>query len=189
MTTQRKNFDRAYKLHAACALRETRPELSYISFRDGYAYTNNGSMVVKADLRRISTFHPDEYRIIEGKSIHMDNFRRLLNYKVANVTERGFEVNDQGKRMLIYFNDQTTIEYEDEIQDIFLKCSTSALVGLHKTGIRASQMRTAAQVLGSDTLRVDFYDGGNGRLLTRLSPVPLLGKAETVIYKEVVCHE
>lgn len=189
MTIQRKNFDKSYKLHAACAVREMRPELAYISFRDGHAYTNNGSMVAKADLRRISTFHPEEYKIIEGKSIHMDNFRRLLNYKMANVTERGFEVNDQGKRLLIYFNDQTEIEYNGEIEDIFLKCSASALVGLHKTGIRASQMRMASQVLGSDTLSVDFYDGGNGHLLTRLSPVPLLGNAEAVIYEEVTCYE
>lgn len=180
----RKNFDKSYKLHAACALREMRPELAYISFRDGVAYANNGTMAVRAKLQQISSFHPNEYRLLEGKTIHMDNFGRLLNYQVANVTPQGFEVNDQGRRLLIYFGEQTDMQLED-MDNIFERCTTERLVGLHGTGIRVSQLRTCAAALGSDTLKLEYYDGGDGRLFTNVfnpqSPIEI----EAIIYEEV----
>ena len=63
--TQRKNFERQYRLHAACAIREMRQELAYITFRDGYAYTNNGAMVVKEAAKRANIrkdIHPHTLR-------------------------------------------------------------------------------------------------------------------------------
>ena len=167
--TQRKNFDRAYKLHAACRLHEAHPDQAYISFRDGFAYASNGSLTVKARLEYIADFNPQELAILEGKSIHMDNFKRLLNYRVANVTERGFEVNDQGKRVLIYFNDQMEISFTTEVNDFLERILlTDNIVSVHRVGIRASQIRIAQAVIGSDNLKADFYDGGDGRLVTHL---------------------
>ena len=55
MTTQRKNFDRAYKLHAACAISEVQPEMAYITFRKGYAYASDGHMAARAKVETIAT--------------------------------------------------------------------------------------------------------------------------------------
>ena len=189
MTQQRKNFDRNYKLHAACVLREFRPELAYIGFHGNYAYVNNGQMVVRANIRQISNFHPEDYAKLNGKSVHMDNFRRLLNYAVANVTERGFEVNDQGRRLLIYFADQSTIDYGCEIDNIFDRCTTANMVGAHHVGIRASQMRIASAAMGADILRVGFYDGGNGKIYKHMTNPTSPDKIEAIIYEEVFINE
>ena len=68
MTTQRKNFDRAYKLHAACAISEVQPELAYITFRKGYAYASDGHMAARAKVETIATgFHPDSRTVREGR--------------------------------------------------------------------------------------------------------------------------
>lgn len=165
----RKNFDKRFKLHAACRLHEAHPDQAYISFRDGFAYASNGSLAVKAKLSHIADFNSQELAILEGKSIHMDNFKRLLNYRMANVTERGFEVNDQGKRVLIYFNDQTEINFMQEVDDNLFHCISGNIVSAHKTGIRVSQMRIAAAVMGTDGLLAEYFDGGDGRLYTYLS--------------------
>ena len=165
----RKNFDKSYKLHAACRLHEAHPEQAYISFRDGFAYASNGSLTVKARLEYIADFNPQELAILEGKSIHMDNFKRLLNYRVANVTDRGFMVNDQGKRVLIYFNDQMEINFMEEVNGFLDSILTAdRIVSAHRVGIRASQIRIAQAVTGTDNLVADFYDGGDGRLVTHL---------------------
>lgn len=186
MTTQRKNFDRAYKLHAACALREMRTELAYICFRNDVAYCNNGHMAVRAKLKKISNFHPEEYKKLNGKCIHMDNFRRLLNYQVANITENGFEVNDNGRRLLIYFGELEIIDLNGDMDNIFERCKADNLVGVHTTGIRESWLRIAAAAMGSDVLKMEYYDGGNGRLFTNIynpaSPIEI----EALIYEEVL---
>lgn len=70
---QRKNFDRSYRLHAACAMSEVQPELAYITFRKGYAYASDGHMAARAKVETIATgFHPDELQRLEGKTIHRE---------------------------------------------------------------------------------------------------------------------
>ena len=183
---QRKNFERAYKLHAACALQEMRPELAYITFRKGYAYASDGHMAARAKLSDITSFHPDELKRLEGKTIHMDNFRRLLNYAVANVTEQGFEVNDQGRRLLIYFAEQQTIMFDREMTDIFDTCTMTNSMHVYKIGISANQLRKAAMVLGDDTLRLDFYDNGHGSMYTHIVALPNAADAHIVIFEQIM---
>lgn len=188
--TQRKNFDRCYKLHAACAVKETQPELAYISFRQGYAYACNGELAVKGLLKHISTFNEEELAILEGKSIHMDNFRRLLNYNVANITPRGFEVNENGKRLLIYFNEQQEICFGEEVDDVLLKCCiTNNIVSAHRVGFRASQMRIASQVMGTDAMKAEYFDRGDGNLCTYIVQLPVKAYIGVLIFHDLLCSD
>lgn len=182
----RKNFDRAYRLHMACVVKESRPDLAYISFRKSFAIASNGSLAVKARLTHISNFNNEELALLEGKSIHMDNFRRLLNYRVANVTERGFEVNDQGKRVLIYFNDQTSLSFTEEVEDIIVRCISNNLISAYRIGISASQMRIASQVMGQDTMKAEYYDGGTGKIYTYLTQLPVRAHVGVLISSDLL---
>jgi hypothetical protein len=188
MTTQRKNFDRAYRLHAACAISEVQPELAYITFRKGYAYASDGHMAARAKVETIATgFHPDELQRLEGKTIHMDNFRRLLNYAVANVTEQGFEVNDQGRRLLIYFAEQQTIMFDREMTDIFDTCTITNSMHVYKIGISANQLRKASQVIGTDRLRANFFvNDGNQRIYIHLTGIQQAADIDIVIYDQIM---
>lgn len=188
MTPQRKNFDKGYKLHAACAISETRPELAYITFRNGFAYASDGHMAARAKLTDIAAgFHPEELQALEGKTIHMDNFRRLLNYTMANVTEQGFEVNDQGRRLLIYFADQQTIMFDREMTDIFDTCTTVNSIMVYKIGVSAQQLRKASQVIGTDKLRANFYmNDANERIYIHLVGLQRTADIHIVIYDQLM---
>ena len=79
---QRKNFDRAYKLHAACAISEMQPELAYITFRKGYAYASDGHMAARAKVETIATgFHPDELQRLEETQTRIDAVESRLKPK------------------------------------------------------------------------------------------------------------
>ena len=188
MTTQRKNFDRAYKLHAACAMSEVQPELAYITFRKGYAYASDGHMAARAKVETIATgFHPDELQRLEGKTIHMDNFRRLLNYAVANVTEQGFEVNDQGRRLLIYFADQQTIMFDREMTDIFDTGQMVNSMHVYKIGFSSRQLSKAAKVLGTDKMRTSFFiNDDQKRIYLHLTALPITADVHIVIYDQIM---
>lgn len=186
MNTQRKNFERAFRLHAACTISEMRPELAYITFRKGYAYASDGHMAARAKLSDITSFHPDELKLLEGKAIHMDNFRRLLNYAVANITDAGFEVNDQGRRLLIYFADQQTIMFDHETSEIFDAINVTNSMSVYKLGVSAQQLRKASMVLGDDTLRLDYYDNGHGSMLTHIVALPNAADAHIVIFDQIM---
>ena len=184
---QRKNFDRAYRLHAACAMSEMQPELAYITFRKGYAYASDGHMAARAKIDTISDFHPDELKLLEGKTIHMDNFRRLLNYAVANVTEAGFGVNDKGRRLLIYFAEQTTIMFDHEMTDIFDTCTMTNSMQVYKICISAHQLRKASQVIGTDRLRANFFvNDGNQRIYVHLTGIQQAADIDIVIYDQIM---
>lgn len=188
MTTQRKNFDRAYRLHAACAISEVQPELAYITFRKGYAYASDGHMAARAKVETIATgFHPDELQRLEGKTIHMDNFRRLLNYAVANVTEQGFEVNDQGRRLLIYFAEQTTIMFDREMTDIFDTCQMVNSMHVYKIGFSSRQLSKAAKVLGTDKMRTSFFiNDDQKRIYLHITALPITADVHIVIYDQIM---
>ena len=187
MTIQRKNFDRAYKLHAACEIREMQPELAYITFRKGYAYAADGHMAARAKIDTISNFHPDELKLLEGKTIHMDNFRRLLNYAVANVTEAGFEVNDKGRRLLIYFAEQTTIMFDHEMTDIFDTCQMVNSMHVYKIGFSSRQLSKAAKVLGTDKMRTSFFiNDDQKRIYLHLTALPITADVHIVIYDQIM---
>ena len=188
MTTQRKNFDRAYKLHAACAMSEVQPELAYITFRKGYAYASDGHMAARAKVETIATgFHPDELQRLEGKTIHMDNFRRLLNYAVANVTEQGFEVNDQGRRLLIYFAEQQTIMFDREMTDIFDTCQMVNSMHVYKIGFSSRQLSKAAKVLGTDKMRTSFFiNDDQKRIYLHITALPITADVHIVIYDQIM---
>ena len=185
---QRKNFDRAYKLHASCAISEMRPELAYITFRKGYAYASDGHMAARAKVETIATgFHPDELQRLEGKTIHMDNFRRLLNYAVANVTEQGFEVNDQGRRLLIYFAEQQTIMFDREMTDIFDTCQMVNSMHVYKIGFSSRQLSKAAKVLGTDKMRTSFFiNDDQKRIYLHLTALPITADVHIVIYDQIM---
>lgn len=188
MTIQRKNFDRSYRLHAACAMSEVQPELAYITFRKGYAYACDGHMAARAKVSTISTGFPDEeLQRLDGKTIHMDNFKRLLNYAVATITDAGFEVNDQGRRLLIYFAEQQTIMFDREMTDIFSTVRMTNSMNVYKLGFSANQMRMAAHVLGSDKIRCNFLmNERKDRVYLHLNALHYSAEIDIVVFDQIM---
>jgi len=106
---------------------------------------------------------------------------------VANVTEQGFEVNDQGRRLLIYFAEQQTIMFDREMTDVFDTCRMANSMQVYKIGISAHQLRKASQVIGTDRLRANFFmNDGNQRIYVHLTGIQTAADINIVIYDQIM---
>lgn len=82
MKQKNPNFSKTFPLWKACGLNdEIRVPLHYISFAHGYAYATNSYILVKARLTDISDFDEMDLSLLDGKFIHANNFKRIVQSK------------------------------------------------------------------------------------------------------------
>lgn len=88
------NFNKDFPLWKACGLKDKiRTGMHYISFENGYAYATNSYILVKAKLTDISDFDEMDLAPLDGKFIHGNNFKKILQSKgIVNITEDAIEV-------------------------------------------------------------------------------------------------
>lgn len=104
-STERRNFGRAFKLHRCCAQsRDERVFTHYIHYRDGYAYASDAHILVRADIATIcyDLFDEEEIQHLNGKSIHADCFKQLLQESFVTIDAQGFHAKDDEGNEIIY---------------------------------------------------------------------------------------
>ena len=82
-TIKRVNFDKSLKMHLACG---DHGFTEYIYFKNGFAYATNEIILVKNDLSICSSIHPDQVRLLNGKLLHKDDYKKILNTDVINLS-------------------------------------------------------------------------------------------------------
>lgn len=156
MTTQRKNFDKRFKLHMAVTFTPDKPEKNFIRFARGYAYAGDGYVFVRAALRHISNFEAQELEIMEGRSISAAAFQRMLEYDTVSVTERGFEAADIfGNRIVFGFNEQ--LEINAPTATMFERMTEHYLDSRDTIGVSITWMNRAAKIIGASRLRMELF--------------------------------
>lgn len=83
-TIKRVNFDKSLKMHLACGDHDF---TEYIYFKNGFAYATNEIILVKNDLSICSSIHPDQIGLLNGKLLHKDDYKKILNQDVVNISE------------------------------------------------------------------------------------------------------
>lgn len=81
---KRVNFDKSLKMHLVCG---DHGFTEYIYFKNGFAYATNKKIIVKNDLSICSSIHPDQIKLINGKLLHKNDYKKILNQDVINITE------------------------------------------------------------------------------------------------------
>lgn len=87
---QRINFNRNYKLYAACAKHDEsipRFDLEYVYFIDGYAYASDAHIAVRVPLEECTTFDEPELNLLNNTRIHSSLLRALYQFKEVEISE------------------------------------------------------------------------------------------------------
>ena len=103
------NFNPDFKLHKVCTDDDLCPALSYVYFKNGYAYATNAHIAVRAKIEDISNIDPRDIEALNGKTLHYKQFELLLKHDSMEV-----EGNDI-KMLNIGDNLTTTITLRDDI--------------------------------------------------------------------------
>jgi len=94
---EKQNFN--VKIYEACSDDELRPIMMCVHFKDGYAYASEGHILVKQSLEYHSIINPE---ILNGRSIHRDNFKNIMQFEIAECTEDGIVCKDADGRTAVF---------------------------------------------------------------------------------------
>jgi hypothetical protein len=149
MAKEKLNFKS--KLHLACSDDELRPLMGCIHFKNEYAYASNGYVCIKQALHYHDIITPE---LLEGKSIHRDNFKAILSFETATANEDGIGCIDADGRVAFfeYYNLK-----DQEMPDFEHVLNNGSAKQLSFIGMKPEQVKIIGDVLFSNGyLRVTF---------------------------------
>ncbi len=94
---EKQNFN--IKIYEACSDDELRPIMMCVHFINGFAYASEGHIAVKQSLEYHSIINPE---VLNGKSIHRDNFKNIMQFEIAECTESGVVCKDSDGRTALF---------------------------------------------------------------------------------------
>ena len=99
----RVNFNKDVKMHLACNKDDLSPVLSFIFFKDGFAYATDGNILVKNKLEEFC--NAENTDLLEGKLLHCDSYKEILKYEIIQIAEDGIEcVDKHNEKAFFYFS-------------------------------------------------------------------------------------
>jgi hypothetical protein len=87
------------KLYEVCSTDELRPVMVCVHFKGGFAYASDGHMLVKQSLEYHTILNPE---LLDGKSLHMDNYKAIMGFEFAECNEDGIACHDSDGRTAFY---------------------------------------------------------------------------------------
>ena len=147
MKQEVRNFNKKYPLWKACGFHDNfRTGTHYISFANGYAYATDSRILVRARLTDISNFEEQELSLLDGKFIHGNFFKEIINCR-GNVTITADAI--------VVERNNSKISYPLVTGIRFPECE-KAMVGSDVTeikkkfGIKARFLNTLSEAMGAD---------------------------------------
>jgi hypothetical protein len=83
------NFNSNVRLDKICSTDDLRPVFERIYFKDGFAYATDTHVIVKVNVKRISSFSDEEIGLLDGKLLHKNAYKELLKFGVAKIEADG----------------------------------------------------------------------------------------------------
>jgi len=165
MKTVNRGFDKDVKMHLCCGDDSLRPVMSYISFKNGFAYATDAWVMVKNALNEISDFTEDEIKAMDGKFVHKKTYALLLKENIFSVSESGFECYTDGEKKVIPF---AVLEGRFPICDSVLPSGEQ--VPIDRIGIDPTYLEILNKSLpGTIGVSLNFFGELNGVLVRPLS--------------------
>lgn len=79
------NFNSGLRLSDIVAKTIYRPVMSYVYFKDGFAYVSDSYCIIKAKLTEISSLTGEEISNLDNKLLHGKHFKELLSYDIISI--------------------------------------------------------------------------------------------------------
>jgi hypothetical protein len=87
------------KLHEACANDPLRPIFACVHFMNGFACASEGHIAIRQSLEYHSIINPE---MLDGKSLHKDNYKAIMGFEFAEANEDGIQCKDTDGRTAFY---------------------------------------------------------------------------------------
>lgn len=158
------NFNPRFKLHTICSNDKFRTKFHYVHFRNGMAYATNAYVLVRAKVSEISNLRYDQIKLLDGYSIHGDDFKKMLKYEHIYVTEQGtinIELNERS-HIEIGMRQITGLPDFDEMLD---KRDEVSNEGVCLNPMRLNQLFEAMGADEEDKMLFHFSGGGKPAIL------------------------
>jgi len=113
------NFNKKVKMHNVCAKSsEIDSYIDCICFQNGFAYATNRVLLVANKIDEICNFDIEQQKLLDGKAISADNYKKILEYECAVVSEDGVECVDvkKGKSFFYFYEPKEDIETKEKKQ-------------------------------------------------------------------------
>ena len=168
----RTNFHDSVKLHEACAPYNVRPAMQCVFFENGYAYASDEHIAVRCEISRISSFCDESMALLEGKMLHKDSYRRILEYDFARIMEDGIECSNDIDGSIVFFPffrlDVKFLNVEKVIQESVEK----EIDKIEKFTICGSRLSRLLSALGESDRYLFSHKGTNDVIVVRGKDFP-----------------
>ena len=173
------NFLKKFKLYDVCSDNDWRENLEYVHFINGYAYASDAHIIVRVPLSVCTSFGEDEYKKLNGYSIHFSLLKMLMQFEVVNIDE-GIDLDNKGETF--YFveltaamgeNDVKVVlrRYEDKDKNLIqapnfeevIQQGRENEVPVSSIGFRIKLLKTLAAAMGQEIIFLRFTKA-NGKI-------------------------
>ena len=172
------NFLKKFKLYDVCS-DDGRENLEYVHFINGYAYASDAHIIVCVPLSVCTSFSEDEYKKLNGYSIHFSLLKMLMQFEVVNIDD-GIDLDDKGETF--YYieltatmgeNDVKVVlrRYEDKDKNLIqapnfeevIQQGRENEVPVSSIGFRIKLLKTLAAAMGQEIIFLRFTKA-NGKI-------------------------
>ena len=163
------NFLKKFKIFEACDEGGQKNNLDYVHFRGGYAYASNAHIIVRVPLRVCTSFGEDDYKKLDGFSIHASLLKMLMQYDVLMIDE-GVNMDENGA--LYNFVELQSVVGENDVKVILRKyidkefkipnfeevinTGRETEIPITSIGFRIKFLKTIAAAMGQETIFLRF---------------------------------
>lgn len=118
------------KLYEACATDPLRPIFACIHFMNGYAYASEGHIAIRQSLEYHSIINPE---LLDGKSLHKDNYKAIMGFEIAEANEDGIQCKDTDGRTA-FFEYFKLEEEQPNFDSVFNQAQSKGVTSVHFIG-------------------------------------------------------
>ena len=138
-------------LHLACGEDDFRPAFGSVYFIDRFAYASNAHMIIKQSIDYHTVINPEN---LNGKTIHRDSFKQIMDFTYAIAEEGGIACKDDDGREAFFAYSQISapVDFMSVIPPI-------KLVERNVIGITPKFLTVASKVLAGKKIQVEFVSG------------------------------
>lgn len=79
------------KLNECCSTDPLRPTFNSVHFMNGYACATDGKIAIRQSLEYHTIINPE---LLDGKSLHRDNYKSVMTFEISEATEDGISCKD-----------------------------------------------------------------------------------------------
>lgn len=172
------NFLKKFKLYDVCS-DDGSENQEYVHFINGYAYASDAHIIVRVPLSVCTSFSEDEYKKLNGYSIHFSLLKMLMQFEVVNIDD-GIDLDDKGETF--YYveltatmgeNDVKVVlrRYEDKDKNLIqapnfedvIQQGRENEVPVSSIGFRIKLLKTLAAAMGQEIIFLRFTKA-NGKI-------------------------